>query len=204
MQETLHFTAWHRLLPTDSAIRSADDSETVRFYLENSCSEAAPPNAVVARVLTTCPIGAQEMPFNIKSTQAPRVGELVLAGQGIAHVQGSKPSEPERWPHASFELLLPSHNDLEVAEVGVLKDDSAEVAEVLPDVALNHFAAAGTFDKAFFKGGIPAEGRVGATLDHSLQPVDKSMVVGGLASSKEEFHLSEIRDLSCFTSFGNN
>ena len=69
-------------------MRSADDSETVRFYLENSCSEAAPPNAVVARVLTTCPIGAQEMPFNIKSTQAPRVGELVLAGHRIAHIQG--------------------------------------------------------------------------------------------------------------------
>ena len=75
MQEPLNFTARHCLLATDGAERSANDSETVRFYLENRCSEAAPPDAVVAGVLTVSTIGAQEMPFNIESTRSPRVGE---------------------------------------------------------------------------------------------------------------------------------
>ena len=78
----------------------------------------------------------------------------------------------------------------------VLEGNSAEVAEVLPNSTLNHFATASASDKAFLEGGVPAERGVGAALDHSVQPVNRPMVAAGLTSPKEELNLGEIWNLS--------
>ena len=85
VQEPLHLTAWYSLLPTSCAIRSADDGEIARFYFNYSRTEAAPPKAGVARVLTARAIGAEEKTIHIQAALAPRVGVHVVGGQGIHH-----------------------------------------------------------------------------------------------------------------------
>ena len=127
MQETLNFTAWHRLLPTDSAIRSADDSETVRIYFKNSCPKAAPPNAGVVRMRTASAIGAEEMTIDVQATVAPRVGEGVVGGQWVNHVERAQTSEPERRPVASSELSLAARDDIKVIKVSIVKEDWAKI-----------------------------------------------------------------------------
>ena len=59
MQEPLHFTARHRLLPTDSAMRSANNGETVRIYIKNGRCKAAPTNSVISGMFTASAVGAQ-------------------------------------------------------------------------------------------------------------------------------------------------
>ena len=69
------------------------------------------------------------------------------------------------------ELNLPPSDDVEVVKAGIVQSVLAEVAEVLLDVALNYFAAAGAFDQTFLEDCIPAERGISSPLRDCIRPV---------------------------------
>ena len=105
---------------------------------------------------TASAIGAEEMTIDIQATVAPRVGEGVVGGQRVNHVERAQTSEPERRPAASSELSLATRDDFKVIKVSIVKEDWAKLAEVLPHVVLNDLAATGALDEASLKNSVSA------------------------------------------------